>query len=343
MEIRTVSRQSIAEAQRLKKIIDEKAAAFSIKSPFLIFAPTDEDGRLGYYDSLQNMIVLSDDFLKESNKGDEEATALHELAHSVDYARRGYSTHDAVFREICRSLGVPEGFDKAKVKLNKQRKNTALRRIDKLIRLSESPFESESTEALKKAQRLMAEYAVTDQETRDEEAVLYTLPLAEKKRFFYYEKVFATIITKLSGAFILREKRKENTVLSAYGTVDQVEFAYETYIFLQDAMNEAYRNASKAYQGETEKLSFAAGLASRLLEKVERESDIGVSKALILSTKSNREAFLKIHSELRIRGKRSLSSFSSRSSFEAGENAAMAIRLPEEKGRIRKIGLKGGC
>ena len=343
MEIRTVSRQSIAEAKRLKKIIDEKAAAFSIKSPFLIFAPTAEDGRLGYYDSLQNMIVLSDDFLKESNKSDEEATALHELAHSVDYARRGYSTHDAVFREICRSLGVPEGFDKAKVKLNKQRKNTALRRIDKLIRLSESPFESESTEALKKAQRLMAEYAVTNQETRDEEAVLYTLPLAEKKRFFYYEKVFATIITKLSGAFILREKRKENTVLSAYGTVDQVEFAYETYIFLQDAMNEAYRNASKAYQGETEKLSFAAGLASRLLEKVERESDTGVSKALILSTKSNREAFLKIHSELRIRGKRSLSNFSSRSSFEAGENAAMAIRLPKEKGRIRKIGLKGGC
>ena len=194
--------------------------------------------------------------------------------------------------------------------------------------------------------RLMAEYAVTNQETRDEEAVLYTLPLAEKKRFFYYEKVFATIITKLSGAFILREKRKENTVLSAYGTVDQVEFAYETYIFLQDAMNEAYRNASKAYQGETEKLSFAAGLASRLLEKVERESDTGVSKALILSTKSNRgnrEAFLKIHSELRIRGKRSLSNFSSRSSFEAGENAAMAIRLPKEKGRIRKIGLKGGC
>ena len=76
---------------------------------------------------------------------------------------------------------------------------------------------------------------------------------------------------------------------------------------------------------------------------MERESDIGVSKALILSTKSNREAFLKIHSELRIRGKRSLSSFSSRSSFEAGENAAMAIRLPKEKGRIKKIGLKGGC
>lgn len=33
-------------------------------------------------------------------------TVLHEVAHAIDHERRGFSRHDAVWREICREIGA---------------------------------------------------------------------------------------------------------------------------------------------------------------------------------------------------------------------------------------------
>lgn len=340
MEIRTVSRKSIEESSRLKALSSIRLKRLGIDIAFdIIFTSTDKEGRLGYFSPEQNLIVISDEFLHSGAKADEEAVFLHELAHAVDFHERGYSQHDAKFKEICRSLGVPEGFEKAKVKVNREKREKALSRVEKLIKLSESPFENESTEALKAAQRLMAEYGISMDER--EEDTLYAMTIEEKKRFYYHEKVFVSIITRLSGVFILREHKGDTILLTAYGTTDQVLFAYETFIFLKKALKDAIEKASAGGK-KIDTFSFSAGLASELYQRIAADEEKEISKALTISYKDNRKRFEHIFSGTRISGKRTQSAISSPSSYNKGAEASKSIRMPRknERGKL-KIEYKG--
>ncbi len=340
MQVKAISVKIIEEIKRLKEI--EESLRPRLMMPWnvdIIFAKTDKDDRLGYYDNNQKLIVL-DISLLTLLKEDIDAVFLHELAHSEDYARRGFSEHDHTFREICHSLGVPKGFDRAKIKgdavLQEKRKD----KVEKLLRLSESPFESESSSALIKAQELMAKYAIKNEENED---MLYSTTLDKAKKHFYYEKAFFSIISKLSGTYIIREKDKDGVFnTNAYGSSEQVVFAYETYHFLLDSLSKAYYNALVANSLKVDKNSFYTGLSSALYERVESLDESDASKALIVSYDDNRARYKSIYRGIRIKRSRNKTRYSSSSSFSLGEKAAKNIDLNNIKrhGNIKKIEFK---
>ena len=332
MEIKAVSRRILKECDYLGKLmLSKKESSILAPPPCIIFAPTDKDGRLGYYDGEQNAIVLSEDFLYAEEKSEEEATFLHELAHAIDYKKRGCSRHDEYFRALCLSIGVPSGFEKAKVRTNHEKREKARNKVAKLIRLSSSPFENESTEALKMAQRLMAEYGI--KEEKDAEVKLYSAEIDSKTRFYFHEKIFVSIITRLSGVLILREKRDTQASLNAYGTIEQVEFAYETYLFLHKALKDAYKREK---DGSIDYFSYAAGLSSKLYERIEKEGDGEVSKALSMINEDNRRKFKEIFTSSRISGRRTKTSFQSMSAYERGSIASRSISIPKD-GKVMRI------
>ncbi len=342
MKIQIVSKSALSETERLRCLMEKKRHLLQMDNlPGLIFAPADQEDSIGYYEPEQNLIVLSDHFLKDQDKSDEEATLLHELAHAEDFFMRGMSQHDVAFRAICASLGVPEGFEKARIKLNREKKEKNKDKVEKLIRLSESPFENESTSALKKAQELMAEYGIKSDE--DDEASLYRAEIRWKKKYYYYEKTFFSVLKRLSGAFILREKIYGYTVYVAYGTVEQVEFVYDTFFFLENALIDAYNAEVMKNDDYLDFYSFASGLSARLYEKVVAESLDNVSRALIISHDENRRKFQEIFTQIRIVQNKSRSVYQDQESFEKGKSAAGNIRIPQnkDKNRVKKLEYDG--
>lgn len=339
MEIRTVSPTAIKECARLNALMEKKGIGCVLNPlPRIIFAPTDSNGRLGYFDADGNIIVLSENFLKETDTYNLDATFLHELSHAVDHGQRGFSQHDARFREICSALGVPDGFEKSKVRMQCEQKDKVRCKVKKLISLSESPFENESMEALKAAQRLMSKYSLKEECNNENEERMYSCQMDAKSRFFFYEKVFASIIIKLSGALILREKRGKNIALTAYGSIEQVQFAYETYLFLKKALKDTY-DKEKQTEKNLDYYSFAAGLASMLYEKIKKCEEQSDARALAISYRDNRRIFEHIFSSSKITGRRTRAMFQSREAYEKGEIASKGINIPQREAHtyIRKI------
>ncbi len=337
MLIKAVSRKTIDEAKRLKAILNEKSGLYSVdlERVEVIFADTDADNRLGYYERRQKLIVLSHDLIIQSSREDLDSVFLHEAAHAIDDALRGFTEHDQAFRNICRTIGVPDGFEKSKVKLRSEKRARIQDKVNKLLRLSESPFENESSEALLKAQRLMAEYGIREGNESDE--MLYYATIMSSKKFFYHEKIFFSIISKLSGAYIIREKQENGEFLAnAYGTVDQVVFAYESFEYLEKEIRSAYFKAVSASRTFIDRNSFFIGLSSALYERLSDDEEESISKALMTSYSGNAAKYRQIYSGARIRKTRSRTTYSSQSSFRKGEKAASDINI-ERAGKDAKV------
>ena len=177
----------------------------------------------------------------------------------------------------------------------------------------------------------MAEYGI--KEEKDAEVKLYSAEIDKKTRFYFHEKIFVSIITRLSGVLILREKRGTQASLNAYGTIEQVEFAYETYLFLHKALKDAYKREK---DGSIDYFSYAAGLSSKLYERIEKEGDGEVSKALSVINEDNRRKFKEIFTSSRISGRRTKTSFQSMSAYERGSIASKSISIPKD-GKVIKI------
>ena len=144
--------------------------------PQILFTDLKDSKRLGYYDSTQNLIVLSAALQEEGCETSLHNVYLHELAHYCDYVINGQSAHDTTFRQICRALDVREEYSGAKVKETAQNRQKIKSRIEKLLNLSASDFEGEATLAMNKARTLMEKYGVGEN-TRD---MLYPVPLGSR-------------------------------------------------------------------------------------------------------------------------------------------------------------------
>ena len=188
------------------------------------------------------------------------------------------------------------------------------------------------------AQRLMSKYALKEECNDENEERMYSCQMDAKSRFFFYEKVFASIIIKLSGALILREKRGKNIALTAYGSIEQVQFAYETYLFLKKALKDAY-DKEKQNEENLDYYSFAAGLASMLYEKIKKCEEQSDARALAISYRDNRRMFENIFTSSKITGRRTRAMFQSREAYEKGEIASKGINIPQKETHpyIRKI------
>lgn len=275
------SRRSLEVSKRLREDLSP--------CPPILFAEL--GGKtLGLYDSHDDVILISSG-LTSMPYGTLRQIALHEKAHRLNWMVNGSLEHDAGFRELCRQLGVDEGYEKARVAIS--RHSGLVERIRKLKALGESPFEAESQSALAKVRSLMASYAIEDEEGDDDSICMGDLwgPVG---RMPYSVQVLSRIVQLHTGVFVVKEHLDGGTRLRAYGRRDEVEVALYLMEVLHNALEKelARRRAltPDLYYGVGGTNSFYAGVLAAMKERMEKhDGDRSEEKALTLAQADNEE------------------------------------------------------
>lgn len=328
VEIRLISSDTIKAISYLQTLMQGKRELLeSVNFPRIIFADLSSSSKLGYYDSAQNLIVLEAGLASGDPEKDMTSVFLHELAHFKNWSGNGLLDHGSAFHECCRILGVPEGFEKAKVVQRGEKRRSALRKIEKLMALSTSPFEAESAAALKKAQSMMLEYNISCEGGHDR---LYAVTVLRKNRFFYHEKILMQVVQMLSGAMSVIEK-KRNDVDEAvfYGNINQIEFAMYLWEHLFAEMKKRADIEGRKNRG-FDRMSFFGGLAGGLLARVRQNTADGLDKALALSIDGNRNAYRRLM-DTRLHMRSFHATVRDASSYNDGKCASADICIPDKK------------
>lgn len=292
--------------------------------PRIIFTDLKDSDRLGYYDSTQNLIVLSS-ALSDNNC---ENVYLHELAHYCDFVINGLSAHDSTFTRICRALGVDENYSTAKVKEVAQNRQKIKSRIEKLLNLSASDFEGEATLAMTKARNLMEKYGVTE----TEEEILYGVYADTMKQHKTWKGTLAWRIAQTTGAFSLYERASKGVVhMAFYGTVEQVEVSLYMYDSLTGTISAKCEESVKQLRSKVSRISrdqICQGLVDGFCKANAQEA----SKTLMLCQKNNENRYKRItgsriaHSSVR---------YSLSNQYAVGVSGGKTITMPSG-GRMRK-------
>lgn len=277
------SRRSLEVSKRLREDLSP--------CPPILFAEL--GGKtLGLYDSHDDVILISSG-LTSMPYGTLRQIALHEKAHRLNWIVNGSLEHDAGFRELCRQLGVDEGYEKARVAIS--RHSGLVERIRKLKALGESPFEAESQAALAKVRFLMASYAIEDEEGDDDgDSICMGDLWGPVGRMPYSVQVLSRIVQLHTGVFVVKEHLDGGTRLRAYGRRDEVEVALYLMDVLHNALEKelARRRAltPDLYYGVGGTNSFYAGVLAAMKERMEKhDGDRSEEKALTLAQADNEE------------------------------------------------------
>lgn len=331
MEIGILSPRIMKARSELEKTMREKKHLLGNIFPSILFSPLENDPRLGYFSPDQNLIVIREELALENESETRRNVFLHELAHAYAFHKFGSLSHDSYFRESCKLLGVPEGFEKAKIKRNLLKKEKARAKVEKLISLSSSPYENEAEEALKKARALLLEYNI-EKKDEEEKDLIYFVSVLERLRFHEYEKTLLSITSRLTGAMgILEKKRGRKTSLSFYGNLEQIEYAAYLWPYLYGELEKEYRKA-KAFDPLINKSTFSLGLATSLSYKLQSDKD--GERAIAICQKENLDKFKRISGMITSRSRRS-TSFLSKESFDKGFQAGKNIDITLGKGKWR--------
>ena len=307
--------------------------------PALIFTDISQSGHLGYYDSTQNLIVISAALLDEGQAADNGLTDiyLHELAHYCDYVINGESAHDTAFREICRALNVRQEYSAAGIRQAAGDRQRIKSRIEKLLNLSESDFEGEATLAMEKARILMEKYGI--QASREED-VLFGVHAETMKRHKTWKGTLAWRIAQTTGAFPLFDRNPQGLIcLSFYGTREQVEVSLYMYDSLLGTIGQKCEEAVRSIrEAQARRLSARKTRISRdqicqgLVDGFCKANVQVQSEALVMYQKDNESRFRRI---TRTRLAHRTRSYSATSQYEIGLSGGKTISMPSG-GKMRK-------
>ena len=300
----------------------------STPMPQILFTDLKDSKRLGYYDSTQNLIVLSAALQEEGCETSLHNVYLHELVHYCDYVINGQSAHDTTFRQICRALDVREEYSGAKVKEVAQNRQKIKSRIEKLLNLSASDFEGEATLAMTKARNLMEKYGVKE----TEEEILYGVYADTMKQHKTWKGTLAWRIAQTTGAFSLYERASKGVVhMAFYGTVEQVEVSLYMYDSLTGTISAKCEESVKQLRSKVRRISrdqICQGLVDGFCKANAQEA----SKTLMLCQKNNENRYKRItgsriaHSSVR---------YSLSNQYAVGVSGGKTITMPSG-GRMRK-------
>lgn len=290
----------------------------------------DNDPRLGYFDPIQNLIVINIVFMDPSLKDELYSICLHELAHWLVYMEKGTSVpdHGAEFIEACKRLQVPEDFSRATTALKNwaERREKASRKIQKLIALTSSPFEAESESALLKAKELSEQYCLQSLLNVSDELELYGVGDLPRKRMDAWRNYLGVVVADLAGCYRICEWTAKGYRMTYYGTREQVETALYFHTYFEDALEKEYKANKKHLYGISEKNSFLLGACKTLWKKLFIN---GKSKSLVLSQARNERIYSDItHARVE---RSSYQSSSVSSSFFMGLGAGQNINIPERQ------------
>lgn len=297
----------------------------------LIIAPLAEKGKLGYFDSRQKTIVISEELVSSASWDDTVNVLIHEMGHALDYLQHGNLEHSESFRKCCALLGIAPGFEKSKVRISLKQNDKEKDRVRKLLALSSSPFENEAAEAIKKAKELMAGKDIKIDDEDDEK--IYMVSLFEAERFPSYVKALINYISESTGIYPVLEHR-DATMKAAviYGTLEEVEASIYLWDYLVSSSEMEIAKLRCKGMSIT-KDSFIRGAIAALKSKTE---DSASDHAIMLLRNENKERALKIvFKDIKLRARKYYSRGGDARSFSMGQGFGSKLSVPERIGRKR--------
>ncbi len=316
---------TVLGAQRLKEASYLGSAELkNAQLPSIIFTEISYSNRLGYYDSTQNLIVLSSTLAEGRSSAELEQVYMHELAHFCDYVINGESAHDATFRAICSALNVEEHYAAAAVAQTAEQRQKIKSRIEKLLNLSESDFEGEATLAMQKARNLMEKYGLKEAEEKD---ILYGVHAETMKSLKTWKGVLSAVVCRSTGAFPLFDRTAPGQVcLSFYGTMEQVEVSLYMYDSLMGTIMQKCEEAVKIIKEKAPGIRINRDQICQGLVDGFSRANAGVqSTALTLSKKNNANKYRRITESRFSSANRS---YRTTSQYEMGLSSGKSISMP---------------
>ncbi len=281
-EIRLYIREASVIADKLEADVRDKLRANGYPDDFarIFFSPLPEE-KLGMFSPEDKLILISERLLNSSDYGTLLNIALHEAAHFAEYSAYASTGHDAVFRSICRELGAEEGFEKARVSIERQAK--VLDKIKKLEALSASPFENEAQSAMQKVRQLMAEHSIRID--GDEGNKIYEMDLIATSRIFQKHKCLANMIKLLSGVYVVSFHSDSFSGIRAYGDKEELEVASYLFDCLERSIDKELAKRRKenplVFKGAIGTSSFYHGVYSAITMRFSAEKGGEENHALI--------------------------------------------------------------
>lgn len=305
-EIRLYSRDALAISDKLEADVRNKLRANGYPDDFarIFFSPL-PDEKLGMFSPEDKLILITESLLHNSDYGTLLNIALHEAAHFAQYAVYSTTGHDATFRTICKELGAEEGFEKARISIEKQAK--VLDKIKKLEALSSSPFESEAQSAMQKVRQLMAEHSIRID--GDEEYKIYEMDLITTSRIFQKHKCLANMIKLLSGVYVVSFHSDSFSGIRAYGDKEELEVASYLFDCLERSIDKELGKRRKenpfVFKGAIGTSSFYHGVYSAISTRFSDDKGGEEAHALVLLHSGNEErAKTLVFDKMRLRSRK---------------------------------------
>ena len=244
--------------------------------------------RLGQWDSQRRRISISSSHIERDPWALVLDTLRHEMAHQyvsevLDPGGRE-SAHGASFKESCHLLRcsararapVTAGDVAAEIRDDK-----IFRRLRKVLSLAGSANEHEAQVAVNKAQRIMLEYNVDIVEFDREREFANRALGSLKGRHAAWELWLAMV---LNGFFFVEvlwaagydaRKDREGTILTVYGTEQNLEMAEYVHSYVTALLGRFWQNYRKetGLENNRERMRYYAGVVQGFYAKLEEERE----------------------------------------------------------------------
>ena len=314
----------------IEKAGREKAYSnYDVSTPLyngIFFVHMKNKRKLGSFIFQERIIILSEELL-DYPFSTLTNVFIHECGHAVDFFLNGCTTgHSSFFREICLTLGIDPGFEKARVKKDLLNKEKAKSKVEKLLRMTESSFENEAMIALNKARELIEKERLNSSNDAKEEKIYY-VDAYNALRIPTYITYIAHIVSDNTATFFIKDCKRDYNSLTFYGTVEQCENVLYLFDYLTQILDDEVKRQRKNGVRIT-KDSFMVGAYQALKKRSESSNNTAIVKSIKEETKEK---------ALRIVFKNTHLSSSKRrihidpNSYKRGSNFASTLDLNKNK------------
>ena len=271
---------------------DEEYLGKALREPLIVLS--EAEGELGHWDASYRRLSISVRHIERHPWLEVMETLRHEMAHQyVDEVLqiRGEEPHGAAFRQACKKLRCsPRAREGGESSAAPGADERILRRIKKLLSLSNSPNENEAQAAVNKARRLLLEYNVDIVELDRERSFGNCYLGFIKGRRASYELWLALLLQDFFFVEVLwvhdyaALKDKSGTILQIHGTATNLEMATYVHGYLENLLEQLWQQYKKrrGVRKNRERQRFFAGVLEGFYNKLrEQETTIQNSRALV--------------------------------------------------------------
>ncbi len=299
---------------------------------------SDAQRKLGSWSAGTRTLSLSHAFVHGARWGQVIEVLKHEMAHQYVSEVLGQDTerpHGDAFAHACRRLGIDPVA--SGIVPGSGERHPIVRRIEKLLALSQSDNPHESAAALERAHRLMLEHNVAVGANPAAHFEMRQVGPA-KLRFQAFEKVLAGVLSKhffvkvVWARHYLVDRGKMGRVLEIVGAPENVDFAAWSHDFLRYTAGRQWREhkRKRRIRGDADRQRFLAGFMFGVDDQLEAQTEHCAETGLVWVGDAALDAHMRtLHPRLRSSRRTSVRV---NASFDLGaaEGRKIQLRRPVE-------------